>query len=234
MADETFSGEVIAKSQIAALCDVTLLRFVTAASRIESGSLAGIVLVSSVTACSQIEFVTEQTFSGEVAAGSQIAVVCDQTLVSFVQSESRIAGYAWPTYRTVPSVCTEQLVLNGDCVFVGPAETLQYSIRIKAPKIGNTDRLELGLVLKHSRNGTRWAFKRSARTILLLSWDSIPRGIALQLEAFFIATTANDIYYYDHEGNRWRGLVRNPEIDFTNQARDGSMGFSVEFEGDKL
>ncbi len=107
------------------------------------------------------------------------------------------------------------------------------SVVLRAPNLGNKDRLSFNRVLRETRGGTLIVFAdpmwpKIER--LVLSFSGLQRVETQQLLAFFANHLGVEVGLLDWEQRYWQGLIMTPEAPVVEDTR-GRFSVSFEFEG---
>lgn len=107
------------------------------------------------------------------------------------------------------------------------------SVILRAPNLGNKDRLSFNRVLHETRGGTLIVFAdpmwpKIER--LVLSFSGLQRAETQQLLAFFANHLGVEVGLLDWEQRCWQGLIMTPEAPVVEDTR-GRFSASFEFEG---
>jgi hypothetical protein len=116
-----------------------------------------------------------------------------------------------------------------------PAEGLvSDSVTLRAPNLGNKDRLSFNRIVRETRGGTLIVFADpiwpKVQT-LVLTFSGLHNAQKQQLLAFLDAHLGQEIGLLDWEGRHWKGVIMTPTDPVVQDARD-SFSASMEFEGE--
>jgi len=111
--------------------------------------------------------------------------------------------------------------------------TVTDSVILRAPNLGNKDRLSFNRVLRETRGGTLIVYAdpmwpKIER--LVLSFSGLQRAETQQLLAFFANHLGVEVGLLDWEQRCWQGLIMTPEAPVVEDTR-GRFSASFEFEG---
>lgn len=125
--------------------------------------------------------------------------------------------------------------------FLFPFEGPYTSIALRQPLFGDVNVVNLQTQVRHTRNGTVYAYKRTPTyRSLKLAFEKMRQnplqGFSGREEIlnFLALSAAKKILYIDHQGIKWSGLITNPTVEFTNDGKDNYgdlFAFTLEFEG---
>ena len=119
-------------------------------------------------------------------------------------------------------------------LFCPATGTRADSVGLRAPNLGNKDRLSFNRILRETRGGTLVVFADPIWPkieTLVLSFSGLRNTQAQQLLAFLETHLGEEIGLLDWEGRSWRGVVMTPTNPVVQDARD-SYSASLEFEGE--
>ena len=105
----------------------------------------------------------------------------------------------------------------------------------KAPILGNGNDLSFLRVNRRTRGGDLIVFRDSdwpKTETLNLTFDFTLEADAIRLMQVIRKTSGRFMYYTDHEGVEWYGVIQNPETQVIQQGRN-SYQIQVVFEGDQ-
>ena len=112
--------------------------------------------------------------------------------------------------------------------------TVTDSVTLRAPNLGNKDRLSFNRIVRETRGGTLIVFADPIwpkLETLVLSFSGLTPLRAQQLLAFLETHLGEEIGLLDWEGRCWKGVVMTPTNPVVQDARD-SYSASLEFEGE--
>ena len=108
------------------------------------------------------------------------------------------------------------------------------SVTLRAPNLGNKDRLSFNRIVRETRGGTLVVFADPIwpkLETLVLSFSGLGATQSQQLLAFLETHLGEEIGLLDWEGRCWKGVVMTPTNPVVQDARD-SYSASLEFEGE--
>lgn len=116
-----------------------------------------------------------------------------------------------------------------------PAEgVVTDSVTLRAPNLGNKDRLSFNRILRETRGGTLIVFADPIWPkiqTLVLTFSGLRSVQAQQLLAFLDTHLGEEIGLIDWEGRAWKGIVTAPTEPVVQDGKD-SFSASMEFEGE--
>jgi hypothetical protein len=116
-----------------------------------------------------------------------------------------------------------------------PAEgVVTDSVTLRAPNLGNKDRLSFNRILRETRGGTLIVFADPIWPkiqTLVLTFSGLRSIQVQQLLAFLETHLGEEIGLLDWEGRIWKGIVTTPEEPVVQDGKD-SFSASLEFEGE--
>lgn len=115
-----------------------------------------------------------------------------------------------------------------------PTTTPTLAIEVRAPRMGDRDRILNNRVQRESRGGTLQVFADPTWPkvqTLVLSFTGLTETIAEQLQSFFLSTLGLTVGLRDWEGRVWHGVIVNPDEPFIRARRD-IIDMSFEFDGE--
>ena len=112
--------------------------------------------------------------------------------------------------------------------------TVTDSVTLRAPNLGNKDRLGFNRVLRKTRGGTLIVYAdpiwpKTQR--LVLNFSSLLRTEAQELLSFFENHLGQEVGLLDWEQRYWRGIIMTPESPVIEDTR-GRCSANFEFEGE--
>ena len=108
------------------------------------------------------------------------------------------------------------------------------SVTLRAPNLGNKDRLSFNRILRETRGGTLVVFADPIWPkveTLVLTFSGLRTAQARQLLAFLETHLGEEIGLLDWEGRAWKGVVTMPTEPVVQDSRN-SFSASLEFEGE--
>ena len=108
------------------------------------------------------------------------------------------------------------------------------SVTLRAPNLGNKDRLSFNRVLRETRGGTLIVYADPIWPkiqTLVLSFSALTRGEAQALLTFLDAYLGQEVGLIDWEQRYWRGVVMTPDDPITEDSFN-SYSASFQFEGE--
>jgi hypothetical protein len=116
-----------------------------------------------------------------------------------------------------------------------PAEgVVTDSVQLRAPNLGNKDRLSFNRILRETRGGTLIVFADPIWPkiqTLVLTFSGLRSVQTQQLLTFLEMHLGEEIGLLDWEGRAWKGIVTSPTDPVVQDGRD-SFSASLEFEGE--
>lgn len=116
-----------------------------------------------------------------------------------------------------------------------PAEgVVTDSVTLRAPNLGNKDRLSFNRILRETRGGTLIVFADPIWPkiqTLVLTFSGLRSIQAQQLLAFLDRHLGDEVGLLDWEGRAWKGIIATPTDPVVQDSRD-SFSASLEFEGE--
>jgi hypothetical protein len=112
--------------------------------------------------------------------------------------------------------------------------TATDSVTLRAPNLGNKDRLGFNRIVRETRGGTLVVFADPIWPkiqTLVLTFSGLRSTQAQQLLAFLETHLGAEIGLLDWEGRTWKGVVTTPTDPVVQDGRD-SFSASLEFEGE--
>jgi hypothetical protein len=114
------------------------------------------------------------------------------------------------------------------------AGTVTDSVTLRAPNLGNKDRLSFNRVLRETRGGTLVVYADPIWPkiqTLVLSFSGLHDTEAQELLEFFDNHLGQEIGLLDWEHQYWVGIVTTPDDPVVQDGKD-SFSASFEFEGE--
>jgi len=116
-----------------------------------------------------------------------------------------------------------------------PAEgVVTDSLTLRAPNLGNKDRLSFNRILRETRGGTLIVFADPIWPkiqTLVLTFSGLRSVQTQQLLAFLETHLGEEIGLLDWEGRAWKGIVTSPTEPVVQDGKD-SFSANLEFEGE--
>jgi hypothetical protein len=116
-----------------------------------------------------------------------------------------------------------------------PAEgVVTDSLTLRAPNLGNKDRLSFNRILRETRGGTLIVFADPIWPkiqTLVLTFSGLRSVQTQQLLVFLDAHLGEEIGLLDWEGRVWKGIITSPTDPVVQDGRD-NFSASMEFEGE--
>jgi len=116
-----------------------------------------------------------------------------------------------------------------------PAEgVVTDSVTMRAPNLGNKDRLSFNRILRETRGGTLIVFADPIWPkiqTLVLTFSGLRNAQTRQLLAFLDAHLGEEIGLRDWEGRTWKGIIATPTDPVVQDGKE-SYTASMEFEGE--
>ena len=119
-------------------------------------------------------------------------------------------------------------------LFYPATGTVTDSVTLRAPNLGNKDRLSFNRIVRETRGGTLIVFADPIwpkLETLVLSFSGLHNAQAQQLLTFLETHLGEEIGLLDWEGRCWQGVIMTPTNPVVQDARD-SYSASLEFEGE--
>ena len=142
-----------------------------------------------------------------------------------------------PSASGTPPVVLAGPVVGAPTPFqlVYPASgTVVDSVTLRAPNLGNKDRLSFNRVLRETRGGTLIVYADPIwpkTQTLALTFSGLYPAEAQALLSFFEKYLGQEIGLYDWEQRYWRGIVMTPDEPVVEDTR-GRFSASFQFEGE--
>ena len=121
-------------------------------------------------------------------------------------------------------------------LFYPASGTVTDSVTLRAPNLGNKDRLSFNRVLRETRGGTLIVFADPIwpkLQTLVLTFSGLSATQSQQLLSFLETHLGEEIGLLDWEGRCWKGVVMTPTEPVVQDGRN-SFSASLEFEGELL
>jgi hypothetical protein len=187
-----------------------------------------------------------------VSGNTTVAV---SSTATFNNKGKAVSGSTVISVTSTPGLTSVRNVSAEDIIYINsggwPAEAIVANrvffnyrdvmlVQLPAPIIGDTDRIVLQTQVRHSRNGTRYQFKRTPTyEQLLMTFENIRYGDIDNIKDFFETTAGLDVKYIDQYSRLWIGVVSIDPIDFVSMGkyltcpggRVELFTFNIEFEG---
>ena len=141
------------------------------------------------------------------------------------------AGSPTPPPVTVGTPAPSELPFQ---LFFPATGTVTDSVTLRAPNLGNKDRLSFNRIVRETRGGTLIVFADPIwpkLETLVLSFSGLSSTQSQQLLAFLETHLGEEIGLLDWEGRCWQGVIMTPTNPVVQDARD-SYSASLEFEGE--
>ncbi len=141
------------------------------------------------------------------------------------------AGAPMPPAVTVGTPAPSELPFQ---LFFPATGTVTDSVTLRAPNLGNKDRLSFNRIVRETRGGTLVVFADPIwpkLETLVLSFSGLSSTQSQQLLAFLETHLGEEIGLLDWEGRCWQGVIMTPTNPVVQDARD-SYSASLEFEGE--
>jgi hypothetical protein len=119
-------------------------------------------------------------------------------------------------------------------LFYPATGTVTDSVVLRAPNLGNKDRLSFNRILRETRGGTLIVFTDAIWPkiqTLVLTFSGLRSVQARLLLAFLETHLGEEIGLLDWEGRAWKGIVSAPTEPVVQDGKD-SFSASLEFEGE--
>lgn len=140
-----------------------------------------------------------------------------------------------PDAPTAPTAAKPTFTYYDNVLLYYPTDTPTMSVQLRAPNMGDRDRLQNLRVQRESRGGTLQVFADPTWPkvqTLVLSFTQIKESEATDLQDFFLNTLGLTVGLRDWEGNVWHGVVVNPDEPLVRSRRD-LFDITFEFDGEK-
>jgi len=146
-----------------------------------------------------------------------------------------ILGYSSdPDAPTPPSLVGPTLVPYDNVRLYYPLTTPTMAVEIRAPRMGDRDRLTNTRINRESRGGTLQVFADPSWPkiqSLVLSFTGLSETQAQSVQSFFLSTLGLTVGLRDWDGRTWHGIVINPDEPLI-RSRRGIVDMSFEFDGE--
>ena len=119
-------------------------------------------------------------------------------------------------------------------LFYPATGTVTDSVTLRAPNLGNKDRLSFNRIVRETRGGTLIVFADPIwpkLETLVLSFSGLSATQSQQLLAFLETHLGEEIGLLDWEGRCWQGVIMTPTNPVVQDTRD-CYSVSLEFEGE--
>jgi len=139
-----------------------------------------------------------------------------------------------PGAPTPPSVTPPVLVPQDHVTLFYPTSSPTLEIEIRAPNLGDRDRLTNDRIERESRGGTLQIFADPTwpkLQVLALQFTALTETEALTVQSFFVNTLGKTVGFTDWEGRTWHGVVMTPDEPFVRSRRN-IVDIAFEFEGE--
>lgn len=121
--------------------------------------------------------------------------------------------------------------------FFYPFAAPTIGITLPNPEFGNTSTTDIQVSVRHSRNGDRYAYRRTpSYETLKLDFKGIKESLVADIKFFFKMSAASEVKFIDHKGTKWKGIITS-NCELVNDGRDGCgdiFNMSVTFEGEQV
>lgn len=140
-----------------------------------------------------------------------------------------------PDAPTAPTAAKPTFTYYDNVLLYYPTDTPTMSVQLRAPNMGDRDRIQNLRINRESRGGTLQVFADPTWPkvqTLVLSFTQIKESEATDLQDFFLSTLGLTVGLRDWEGNVWHGVVVNPDEPLV-RSRRGLFDITFEFDGEK-
>lgn len=155
--------------------------------------------------------------------------------VSLCTYDPKIGTNNDPNAPTPPSATPPTLTRQSTVTLFYPTVSPTVSVEIRAPNLGDRDRISQMRIQRESRGGTLQVFADPTwpkLQILALQFMGLTEGEALEVQSFFISTLGQTVGFTDWEGRTWHGVIVTPDEPFIRNGRTCRVDISFEFEGE--
>jgi hypothetical protein len=162
------------------------------------------------------------------------AFVFDSDNVSLCTYAPLVGENSIPEAVQPPSATAPTLVPQDTITLFYPTVTPTSSVEIRAPELGDRDRLEMLRINRESRGGTLQVFADLTWPkvqVLALQFTGLTEAEAASVQAFFASTLGLEVGLTDWEGRTWHGIVVTPNEPLI-RSRRGIVDISFEFDGE--
>jgi hypothetical protein len=212
----------------------------------DTGNWLSLAQAATVDACkttqSTLTLASQATAAHSGPRGAASVLVLDQAVsYSIVLSGIRqqyhpfvgtgAGGAPTPPAVTIGTPAPSELPFQ---LFFPATGTVTDSVTLRAPNLGNKDRLSFNRVVRETRGGTLIVFADPIwpkLETLVLSFSGLSSTQSQQLLAFLETHLGEEIGLLDWEGRCWQGVIMTPTNPVVQDARD-SYSASLEFEGE--
>ena len=212
----------------------------------DTGNWLSLAQAATVDACkttqSTLTLASQATAAHSGPRGAASVLVLDQAVsYSIVLSGIReqyhpfvgtgAGGAPTPPAVTVGTPAPSELPFQ---LFFPATGTVTDSVTLRAPNLGNKDRLSFNRIVRETRGGTLIVFADPIwpkLETLVLSFSGLSSTQSQQLLAFLETHLGEEIGLLDWEGRCWQGVIMTPTNPVVQDARD-SYSASLEFEGE--
>lgn len=109
-------------------------------------------------------------------------------------------------------------------------------LRLKAPELGNGDRIEFLRIQRETRGGDLEVYSDPVWPkieTLIWTFKNLKRADSINVLAFLEQTVGQTITLLDYEGNTWTGIISTPapDVKCTSDKNCGSYEVTIEFQG---
>jgi hypothetical protein len=155
--------------------------------------------------------------------------------VSLCTYDPKVGANNDPNAPTPPSATAPTLTRQSTVTLFYPTVSPTVTVEIRAPNLGDRDRLSQMRIQRESRGGTLQIFADPTwpkLQILALQFMGLTEGEALEVQSFFISTLGQTVGFTDWEGRTWHGIIVTPDEPFIRNGRTCRVDISFEFEGE--
>jgi len=146
-----------------------------------------------------------------------------------------VLGYSSdPNAPTPPSSTAPTLVRQNHVRLYWPTVIPTKAVQIRAPMLGDRDRLQNMRIQRESRGGTLQVFADPTwpkLQILALTFTGLTETEAAAVQQFFLDSLGLEVGFEDWDGRIWHGVIITPDEPFVRSRRD-IVDISFEFEGE--
>lgn len=119
--------------------------------------------------------------------------------------------------------------------FYWPYSAPTEEVLFRTPKAGNTENLQQVRFFDESRGGEVLNFQRPdapEQQRLVLNFEELTQSQVNDMLDFIDASLGQEIGYRDYESRTWKGIITNPEAEFTQVGPNCRFTANIEFVGE--
>lgn len=162
------------------------------------------------------------------------AFAMDRDDVSLCTYDPIVGDNTIPEAPTPPSATAPTLTPSSTVTLFYPTTSPTLTVQIRAPEIGDRDRLQALRINRESRGGTLQVFADTTWPeiqILSLQFTGLTEAEASSIQSFFQQTLGLEVGFTDWEGRTWHGIITTPDEPLI-RSRRGIVDISFEFDGE--